>query len=57
MNKTMFRQGDVTKALKGAVKAGLNVQSFEIDRNGKIVVITDKASKQPETEDVAAFIE
>ena len=56
MNKTMFRQGDVTKALKGAVKAGLNVQSFEIDRDGKIIVITDKASKRPEIEDVATLI-
>jgi hypothetical protein len=35
-----FKQGDVTKALKGAVKAGLRVQRVEIDREGKIVVIT-----------------
>ena len=33
-----FKQGDVTKAVKGAVRAGLNVQRVEIDRKGKIVV-------------------
>jgi hypothetical protein len=35
-----FKQGDVTKALKGAVNAGLSVKRVEIDRNGKIIVIT-----------------
>ena len=34
-----FKQGDVTKALKGAVNAGLSVRRVEIDRHGKIVVI------------------
>jgi hypothetical protein len=33
-----FTQGDITRAVKGAVKAGLNVQRFEVDRDGKIVV-------------------
>jgi hypothetical protein len=36
-----FKQGDVTKALKGAVNAGLSVKRFEIDRDGKIIVIAD----------------
>ncbi|MET4847183.1 hypothetical protein [Bradyrhizobium japonicum] len=35
-----FKQGDVTKALKGAVKAGLSVQRVEIDKDGKIILIT-----------------
>jgi hypothetical protein len=35
-----FRQGDVTKAVKGTVKAGVTVKRVEIDRDGKIVVIT-----------------
>ncbi|MET4526520.1 hypothetical protein [Bradyrhizobium sp. JR18.2] len=35
-----FKQGDVTKALKGAVKAGLSVQRVEIDTDGKIILIT-----------------
>ncbi|RJF69610.1 hypothetical protein [Rhodopseudomonas palustris] len=34
-----FRQADVTKALKAAAAAGITVQRFEIDREGKLVVI------------------
>jgi hypothetical protein len=37
-----FKQGDVTKALKGAVNAGMSVKRVEIDRDGKIVVITGR---------------
>jgi hypothetical protein len=51
-----FRQGDVTKALKGAVKAGLKVERVEIDRDGKIVVFTGKQPKHPEIEDATALI-
>ena len=32
-----LRQGDVTKAIKGAVKAGLSVKRFEVDKDGKII--------------------
>jgi predicted aspartyl protease len=35
-----FRQRDVTKALKATVKAGIAVERVEIDKNGKIVVVT-----------------
>jgi hypothetical protein len=38
------------------VKAGLNVQRFEIDREGKIVVFTGKTPKQPDVEDATALI-
>jgi hypothetical protein len=41
-----FKQGDVTKALKGAVNAGLAVRRFEIDRDGKIVVIAGRPDSQ-----------
>ena len=34
-----FRQGDVTKALRATVKAGIAVKRVEIDKNGKIVVV------------------
>jgi len=34
-----FRQGDVTKALKATVKAGIAVGRIEIEKNGKIVVV------------------
>jgi hypothetical protein len=38
----MFKQTDVTKAIKGAQNAGLDVQRFEIDKAGTIVVIATK---------------
>jgi hypothetical protein len=34
-----FRETDVAKALRAAFKAGMEVQRFEIERGGKIVVI------------------
>jgi hypothetical protein len=37
-----FRQNDVTKACKGAVRAGLEIQRVEIDRAGKIAVFAGK---------------
>ena len=51
-----FKQGDVTKALRGTVKAGLNVQRIEIDREGKIVVYTGKQPKHANVEDATALI-
>lgn len=38
-----FKQTDVTKAIRAAQKAGLDIKRFEIDRAGKITVIADKA--------------
>ena len=37
-----FRQGDITKAIKGVVKAGMNVARVEIE-NGKIIVFAGGA--------------
>jgi hypothetical protein len=34
-----FRQTDVTRAVKGALSAGLTVQRVEVDKTGKIVVV------------------
>jgi len=34
-----FKQGDVTRALKATVKAGIAVERLEIDKDGKIVVV------------------
>ena len=45
----IFKQSDVTKACKGAVQAGLDVQRVEIDRAGKIVVFAGK-SADPQTD-------
>jgi len=35
-----FKQRDVTKALKAAAKAGIAVGRVEIDKAGKIVIVT-----------------
>jgi hypothetical protein len=40
-----FKQGDVAKALKGALNAGLTIRRFEIDKDGKIIVITGGAGE------------
>ena len=37
-----FKQSDVTRALKGTVKAGMEASRLEIDKDGKIVVIIGK---------------
>jgi hypothetical protein len=37
-----FKQRDVTKALKATVKAGIAVGRVEIDKNGKIVIVTGR---------------
>jgi hypothetical protein len=37
-----FRQADVTRAIKGAVAAGVDIARVEIDRTGKIVIVTGK---------------
>jgi hypothetical protein len=42
------KQTDVTKAIRAAQDAGLDVRRFEIDRAGKIVVIAAKPSGEPE---------
>jgi hypothetical protein len=39
-----FRQADVTKALKGAAAAGIDVGRVEIDRDGKIMIVAKPAS-------------
>ena len=42
-----FRQHDVTRALRATVAAGIEVQRIEIDKDGKIVVVTGKLPDQP----------
>jgi hypothetical protein len=43
-----FRQLDVTRALRAAVAAGIEVQRIEIHKDGKIVLVTSKLSEQAE---------
>ena len=35
-----FKQRDLTKALRATVKAGIAVGRVEIDKDGKIVIVT-----------------
>jgi hypothetical protein len=42
-----FRQRDLTQALVGAKRAGLNVLRFEIDKQGKIIIHTGAPSDAP----------
>jgi hypothetical protein len=37
-----FKQQDVTRALRATVAAGLAVQRVEIDKGGRIIVVTGK---------------
>jgi hypothetical protein len=47
-----FRQGNVTKAVKGAVKAGIAVGRVEVTKDGTIVIIPatseNTAEREPE---------
>jgi len=35
-----FKQQDLTRALRAAKAAGIEVERFEVDKTGKIVVVT-----------------
>jgi hypothetical protein len=42
-----FRQGDVTRALKAAEKAGLKVQRAEVRQDGSILLDFDRPPAAP----------
>jgi len=42
-----FRQQDVTRAVKAVTAAGVNLARIEIDKAGKIVIITADRTGQP----------
>jgi ssDNA-binding replication factor A large subunit len=44
-----FRQGDVTRAIRAAVAASVDIARVEIARDGRIVIVTGKA--QPAVQD------
>lgn len=44
-----FRQSDLERAVRATVKAGIQVARVEIDRAGKIVVVTSHDSPAPAT--------
>lgn len=37
-----FRQQDVTRAVRAVAAAGVDIQRVEVDREGKIVIVTGK---------------
>jgi hypothetical protein len=41
-----FKQQDVTRALRAAAAAGVEVQQVEIDKTGKIILVTGKRQEQ-----------
>jgi hypothetical protein len=43
-----FRQGDVTRALKAAEKAGLKVQRAEVRQDGSILLDFDPPATAPQ---------
>jgi hypothetical protein len=43
----VFRQRDVTKAVKAVVAAGVAVAKVEVDKDGKIVVVVGEPSQNP----------
>ena len=50
--QTTFRQGDLTKAAKGLIAAGLSVAHVVVEPNGKFILTTDNGEK---TEDDSAY--
>lgn len=45
-----FRQVDLARALKAAASAGLEVGRVEIDRDGKIVIVTAREAPSPQND-------
>ena len=43
---SIFRQQDLTKAIRGATKAGVNIAQIEIAKDGRIVILTAPKSAQ-----------
>jgi hypothetical protein len=49
-----FRQGDVTRAVKAVIAAGVDVQRVEVDKAGKIIVVTAGKNENPVPVDAEA---
>jgi hypothetical protein len=46
-----FKESDLMRAIKCAIKAGLQVAGYEITKAGSIVVHVGKPTEQKETDD------
>jgi hypothetical protein len=44
---SLFRQRDISRAIKATKSAGEQVVRIEVDRDGKIVIITAREVTQP----------
>jgi hypothetical protein len=44
--RARFKQSDVTRAVRGAIAAGLRVGKVEIDPSGKIIILPELMVKQ-----------
>ena len=42
-----FRQSDLTRAVKSVTAAGVGIARVEIDKAGKIIIITGETTDQP----------
>jgi hypothetical protein len=42
-----FRQSDLTRAVKAVTAAGVGIARVEIDKAGKIIIITGETTDQP----------
>jgi hypothetical protein len=57
MSRKRFRQRDLTAAVRAVSAAGIEVARVEVDADGKIVIVTVKASETgPETGSSAEVI-
>jgi len=45
--RSTFKEGDLTRALRAAKKAGANVARAEVARDGKIVLVLKKDDEAP----------
>ena len=52
-----FRQNDVTRAVKGAVAAGVKIVRVEIDRAGKIIMVAENGDRQSVEDRLSDYME
>jgi hypothetical protein len=45
----IFRQRDLTRAIKGARAAGIDVACIEVDKDGRIIILPTQSAAVPET--------
>jgi hypothetical protein len=48
----MFRQTDLTRAVKGALAGGIQIARVEIEKDGRIVVVSGKPTESADPADL-----